>query len=126
MPNRPIIPRKTIEIDFQPREVADPEFTLNLPDGGLIRQATAATIKAFVAQIRVDGKTVITLDDIRTFAIENPHLFSEIEKRLELLEKILYQADAFGTVLVVREAPNEYSVAEPGSFTIMSADRDDD
>lgn len=119
-------PRQTLKISLDPTLVDRHEATLDMGGGEIWRQSSADEIREFTYKVEVDGMPVLTLEHIRGFTIENPHLFPEIEKRLTLLENILFAADTGGTVVVVREGPGEYSVLPHGSYTLMSAGDDDD
>ena len=114
-----IVPRQKLEIDVRPN---DSVSEVRLLDSLVQAKHESPT---YTLQIRVDTLPVLTFPNIRTFEIENVHLYEEINKRLTLLEEILLAVDTYGIAAIYREGPGEYKIHDPGSITFITNDPDD-
>lgn len=68
--------------------------------------------------IEVDGVAILEVPEIRKFTLRDPSKFRELEERLVLLEKVLAQADVFGTAVVIREPGGTYLVPSMANLRI--------
>lgn len=79
-------------------------------------------------KLTMDGYPLLTFPEVSRMHAENIELFAEFRERLDLLERILHQADTFGTAVVVRgiqHGSDQYEIIPAGDFRIVSEDPDD-
>lgn len=111
-----VIPKKTLQIEVD--HIGDtPELDID-PHGPSPIIISGASENEWNLRIEVDGETVFEIPKFNHFTVSGK--FMDIDRRLRLLEEILFSADVNGTAVVVRSEPDKYEVLDPSEFMLMS------